>query len=446
MNKKFLPLKKLLILLSIIFIFFISLYLVYFLTDRNAYDKGYKIGNEEGYQTGNEDGLEVGYRDGFQGTKSIIETALIGVPIMLADYELEKSVNYQQTVNKLSLAKSNPSIRVVISEFSDEFNSHILNRLVNNSEFTEQEKDTIFSKYERSKQLISDEIYNDYISRIDSIDIKKLNVKTKAENFGESLAKPICILLDLLTSIEKHKVAKALINAGINRKEREFGSSLDYEVTDVAVSLVSEQLCNLLLSKSIEFIYGAISDYANMINFTEAELIGSHKLEKVMNLVTAKSSLNFMFKKSFQRNYAPDPNYSVQVNSDVLAGIDLAKGYVVEFFPKEITESGLTEIVITFPKPEILSNHTSIVPKSLNGFWAKSLKEHEIKELTDIASSKSHSIAFNKGILQDARQGTEDALNTLYAPLFLNSLRDYKLKINFVDEITNQNNNIILKQ
>jgi hypothetical protein len=419
--------------ISIFLIFICGIYFTYYLTSSFAYNKG------------NKDGLKVGYRDGYQDTKSFIETALIGVPVLLADSKLEKSISYQKTIHNLELAKNTPLIRTIVSGFTDEFNYAILDRLINFSDFTIKEKDTIFSRYKRSRQLIADEVYNNYISYINSIDIDKRNLLTKAESLGKSLASPSCALLDLLSPLERHKIAKSLLKAGIKRKKKIFKKSVEVKVTDMGISFVSEQLCNLLVTNSVKFISATITDYARIINFTERELVGNHKLEKVMDLVTAKSSLDFIFEKSFERDWAVDPNYSVRVNSNVLAGIDLAKFYMVEFLPKEITESGFTETVITLPKPEILSVYPSIDPTSLNTVLATKLTDNEIRQLTRLASYKSKQMAINKGLLRDAKEGAEDALNTLYAPLFLNSLRDYRLKVNFVDKISNKDDTVFLK-
>lgn len=422
-------------------------------THKVSYSKGFETGNdsgkiigfETGQKTGYESGLKEGIGKGTEDTKSIIEMALIGAPVMLADAELERDINYQQTVHKLGLSKTEPTIRTVVKGFSGDLNSKILNKLVQFGDFSQEQQDTIFSRYQREKEFITDEAHGEYLAYLNSIDVEKASILEKSAALGQSLSGTTCNIIELLSPIEKHKIARALINAGIERNKKEFNKKYLTKITEKGVGYISDQLCNLLVAKSIEFISNAISDYATIINFTERDLVGSHKLEKVMDLVTAKSELDFTFEKSFPRDWAVDPNYSVRVNSHVLAGVDLAKFYSVEFFPKEITSSGKTEIVISMLEPNVLSVHPSIDPRSLNTVLATKLTDQEIRRLTYIASQKSKNIALDNGILEDARKGAEDALNTLYSPLFLNALRDYEITVNFVDEVPEYDEIVVLK-
>lgn len=420
----------------------------------DGFKEGYGKAKKEWYDIGRKEGVSVGYEKGSYDSRAVIRTAIIGAPVMLADKIIEKEVGYQEVVHRLKNTTDKALIKTTIKKFSDDYNHAIIKQIINFGGFTEEETDTILLEFERLQPSMSKEVYSNYIRSYNELKDKRDDVFAKAEALGQNISFPTCKALDLLTGVQKYKLALNLIQAGSSVTGEQIGDLATLELKDRIVGSVIERLCDIIVSESTRIASGLLEDYATVINFTETEVLGQSEIQRVMNLITAKNDLDFRFNKSFKRtnkifgrevDLSVDPNYAIRVQSNVTAGIDLEKFYKVAFYPKEITESGLTEIVVTMPEPEIISVHTNIYPTSLNTVVSKNLSDIEIRNLVNLANQKAKSYAHNKGILDEARKGAQNAMQQIYSPLFINNLGGYRVRVEFARSLEGEQKDFELK-
>jgi len=396
---------------------------------RDGYQSGNKNGEKKGIKTGWDQGYTVGKLEGSENMRVILEIAMKGAPLVLADSKLRQKVQNQKVIHTLSKETKVPIIKAEIKTYARDVNLMIIERMINFANIETYEADSIKLKYHQKKNLISEEAYQEYLNNLKQI--KSVHTSfDKAKSLSGGMSDVFCEVVDIFSPIQKHKIAKALLVAGNKRMVKE-DSKISKVISEKAISYISDQLCNLIISNSLELMMGSLIDYATIIDFTEKELVGEHTLEKVMELVTARSDISFTLNKTFERDWSVDPNYSFSSNTHITAGVNLSQHYCVEFYPKEITESGKTQIVITVPEPEILSVHPRIDPRSLNVVLSTNLRDYEIKQAYNAISNKARTEALNEGILNAAREGTIEAINTLYAPLFLNSDNEYEIQVRF---------------
>ena len=90
----------------------------------------------------------------------------------------------------------------------------------------------------------------------------------------------------------------------------------------------------------------------------------------------------------------------------------------------------MSEILVTLPKPELLSVYSRINPSSVNQYTGKRLKDTEIETLYKEIEIFAKDQALSKGILSSARESATKAIESLYAPLLMSD-NDYKITVVF---------------
>lgn len=412
----------------------------YFYFKDGFIEKGKKIGYDEGFNTGYNSGKTKGEIE----TKQIIETALKGASILLADKYYNTEIPYQSIVNGLDTASLHVSTQ--ISNYVDTTYKVVIHRLSKAGNFSQTEITEVLNNYDKIRKTLAKEVLNDYSKRIielEKIHLSKKSILNKTDAYTSSVSSNLCTIIGLFSPLERYKIAEAILKIGNDRNLNEFGK-VKITITREAVNYVSEQLCSLILENSFEFIIKLFLEYATIINFTEEFLIVDQNIEQVMKLVTAELNTSSYRTVTFERDWAVDPNYTIQTNSKVIAGIDLEEFFKVEFYRKEISNSGKTQIIITLPEPKILSIYPLIDPRHENFIWGKKLEDHEIRRLYLEEIEIARKQAFEKGIIGEAKISTEKAFKLLYSPLLLNSIDNYELIINFDNSIYNNEKKVIL--
>jgi len=354
-----------------------------------------------------------------------LEIALKGSSIILADEFLSKQVGYQKSINELlnKQNKSQPLIKSVVESFTGDVNYAVLESVTNHADFSVAERNKILSKFEKNRKVVGQEAYDKYIEHLSKVKNKNRTFE-RVKALVNSTKELSCTYLTVLTPVQRTLIATRLLKAGGLPKNK-FGNA--------TVGFVADQLCHIIVYNLVSSLAGAMMDYATILNFTEEELIGKHQLESVLKMVTAQSKQNFVRRITYERPLV-DPIFTIGVEATVLAGIDLHKHYSIEIYPREITSTHITEIVVTIPKPEIISVNTTIRTDSENKFFSTGLKDHEQNDMIATTKEYARSQALRNGILENARDGAEDALRVMYAPFLFNSGSEYDIIIKFSDK------------
>jgi hypothetical protein len=396
---------------------------------------------EESTMKSYEKGLLVGNQDGQKETKRVLEAALLGSKMIFADEDFERQLNTQKIVHNLHNA-SGAKIKSVIQGFSDHNSKIILNRIASFGEFSTLEFDTIVNKLSQSKKLISDEMYSAYQKQLSLLN-RNPTLEEKAQAIAKQVPVTTCAVLEVLSPQQKIKIAAKILEVGNQRIKHQFRGEVS-QMVDFGIQTISERLCMILMSQSEDYIADLIYDYAISVNFAEKNLVGKHNMKSVVELVTAKSNLDLSITKTFERLWGySSANYVFRADANVIAGIDLNKFYCVEFVPKELTQSGKTEILVTLPKPQVLSVYTNTSPYSVNKRIFTTLESEEIKAGYDHLAYEAKNRAISEGILVSAENGARGALHRLFEPLMLNSRRDYIIKVHFAENAPNMENMVL---
>lgn len=183
-----------------------------------GYTAGDKKGNQEGYDKGYKIGYHTGKLTGEEDFRLTFSAALKGASAVLADAKLEE-LNPQLLLHKISQEKKEPLIRNTITNFTSSLNSIILDQLINFGEFSTQQRDTLFSKYKRIENKLSEQAYQEYLDNLKKLN-KNAEILDKAKALSEGSGSVLCNLIDLFSPANKAIISQKMLEVG-NKRNRE---------------------------------------------------------------------------------------------------------------------------------------------------------------------------------------------------------------------------------
>lgn len=395
-----------------------------------------------------------GYNEGFALAKTkypkkeseVLKQAFQGAKILFVDDEFRKSYSYQSSVNKIARLKEPLKISNQINFISNKENEIILNRIVEIGNLSKKEEKVLFENYQNIKETINASVAEKYKERIKLNDKKNADLRSvieKTNDFTDAHSESICELLYVLSPHTKLTLAKKFITVG--KKSLGVSSAKSSVIEESGLTMAMDALCHLLIESGVNSCSQLYHDYAQIVQFSEQELIGNQNIKKVMKLISAEMNTQSERTKTFTRDWAIDPNYIIRSKATVLAGIDLNKFYNITITRRELSKSGKAEINILVPNPEILSVYLDLEPNSVNEFLSTKLKDSEMKTLMKEEKDIAYSQAFRNGILEQAKESARKSLEILYSPILMNARDNYELKVTFTNDLKEGNGAVLLK-
>lgn len=392
--------------------------------------KGKEEGHKIGEKVGHEKGIEEGKQQGIEYARTVMEQALRGASELLIDQDFNTIVPYQKAVDVLDQSNSINAI----NNISSDVNKSILVSVIEFSDFNDKDKSEILNRFNEKKELINHRILSKYER---NLEIEQKNQRerhltiVKTEVYTDAIASNMCELISVLSPLQKQKLALTLIGRGTQQLSMGAGLKVTAALTEKAIDAVANNICQIVLENSFEFLTKAFHEYANIKAFSQQIVVAGHQRQMVHKLTTVEDNVSVEVRKSFERSWVYDANYIAQFDAKVSAGIDINKGYKVEFIRKELSSNNQTKVIVTVPEPEILSTDISMSTQSHNEFFSTKLSAAEITTLFNLGKEKANQEAYNNNIIAEAKNNTQQAFENIYYPLLFNAQADYTIEVRF---------------
>jgi len=396
-------------------------------------EEGLKEGHEKGKEEGHKTGMEEGKQQGIDYARTVMEQALRGASELLIDQDFNTLVPYQRTVDILNNVEASNN-EEAIKNISAEVNKSILVSVIKFGDFNEEDKSAILHRFNEKKEIINHRILARYKSNLKQ---ERQNQRerhlavVKTEVYTDAVASNMCELISVLSPVQKQTLALALIGKGAQQISMSPGLKIANALSGKAIDAVANNICTIVLENSFEFLTQAFYEYANIKAFSQQIVVAGHQRQMVHKLTTVEDNVSVEIRKSFERSWVYDANYIAHFDAKVSAGIDINKGYKVEFIRKELSSNNQTKVIITVPEPEILSTDISMSTESHNEYISTKLSANEITILFNLGKQKAIKEAHNNNIISEAKKNTQQAFENIYYPLLMNAQADYTIEVRF---------------
>ena len=458
---------------------------------------GYERGFNEGRNDALNDGLEKGLLIGISESKEALRLAVDGSYNLFVDENSETIVPVEFIVDEILAFDdlSGQAEYDRFSIVSDTLNKAILRTIADFSGISSKEEKELIARYNNKKRAIIDTIYTAYKSQIDfNAKLHGSNFEAdRVKDFANSFSGNLCNVVDLFSPAQKVKLAMELAEKGSKRLGKKgFKNAHAYKVSykekatnhpdsighvEVIADIVSnrnansntlrsvqavkslkdnvaahssggitlpvseyietflgESVCDILVSESLGLVVDLMEEYSIMKNFTEQLLIAGHTRNTEMIIRAVVDTLWIEQKKVLDKGFmGVELQVATKTNAAIAAGVNLKKHFDIDIRNCGNNKNCNNEIIITVPKPEIISRDLDFNLKVVNEKIHKELKDSQINYMYRFTKNFAEDEALKKGILKDAEASVRESFEAIYGPILPHMNKKYDIVVRFVE-------------